>query len=50
LNGTVANGIIETRDLEHFAADFLGAKHHDPTISIINAGVSGETIIDLQSR
>ncbi|MBN2130500.1 MAG: hypothetical protein JW741_13450 [Sedimentisphaerales bacterium] len=34
----------------HFAANFLRARHPDLTISIVNAGVSGDTILDLQNR
>ena len=34
----------------HFVANFLQAGHPHLTTSIINAGVSGETIIDLQNR
>ena len=34
----------------HFAANFLRARHPNLTISIINAGVGGDTIIDLQNR
>ena len=34
----------------HFAANFLRARHPNLTISIINAGVSGDTILDLQNR